>query len=312
MDILLSAPYLIPVFSEYEGAFSEKGISVIIAEVDERLSADDLMHFAGAVDGVICGDDQFTKEVLEAFAPRLKVISKWGTGIDSIDQETAEKVGIRVFNTPGAFTDPVADSVLSYILAFARRTIEVDRQMKSGSWVKLPGYALSEQSIGVVGVGNIGKAVLSRAYSFGMTLLGNDIVSIDPAFLERFKVQMVPLNDLLRGSDYVSLNCDLNPSSHHLMNSDAFDLMKRSAYLVNTARGAVVDEVALVAALEDGRIAGAGLDVFEEEPLPASSPLQKMENVLLAPHNANSSPSAWERVHQNTIQNLLLGLGFEA
>jgi D-3-phosphoglycerate dehydrogenase len=142
-----------------------------------------------------------------------------------------------------------------------------------------------------------------------MRLLANDIIPIPRDFLLENKVESVPLQRLLGQSDSVSLNCDLNPTSLHLINSETLALMKPTAVLINTARGPIVDEKALVLALEKGQIAGAALDVFEHEPLPGNSPLLKMENVMLAPHNSNSSPAAWENVHWNTIRNLLIGLG---
>jgi D-3-phosphoglycerate dehydrogenase len=142
-----------------------------------------------------------------------------------------------------------------------------------------------------------------------MDLLGNDIVTIDPAFTAKHGVRMTMLDDLLARSDFVSLNCDLNPTSRHIIDAQALALMKPAAVLINAARGPLVGEPALVEALQAGRLAGAALDVFEEEPLPPDSPLRAMDNVMLAPHNANSSPAAWERVHENTIRNLLDGLG---
>jgi len=203
----------------------------------------------------------------------------------------------------------VADSVLGYMLAFARRLPWMDRAMKAGIWDKIPGRALHECSLGVVGVGLIGKAVLRRARVFEMKLLGNDIITIDPAFIAETGVEMTGLDDLLARADFVSLNCDLNPTSLRLINARAISLMRPNAVLINTARGPIVDEAALVAALEAGTIGGAALDLFEIEPLPSGSPLRGMENVMLAPHNANSSPAAWERVHWNTIKNLVEGLG---
>jgi D-3-phosphoglycerate dehydrogenase len=271
----------------------------------------DLLAYAGRFDGTICGDDRYTARVLEACAPRLKVISKWGTGIDSIDREACERLGIKLCNTPNAFSEPVADSVMAYLLAFARRGPWLDRAMKAGEWEKLPGRSLRECTLGVIGVGNCGKAVLRRAAAFGMRLLGNDIVTIDPAFTAKHGVEMTGLDDLLARSDFVSVHCDLNPTSFHIINRENMAMMKPGAVLVNTARGPLVDEPALVQALQSGRLAGAALDVFETEPLPKDSPLLGMDNVLLAPHNANSSPAAWEAVHENTIRNLLEGLKVE-
>lgn len=307
--VLISAPYMIPSMERFLPVLRHYGLEVVVAEVHERLSEEELLRYAGQFDGALCGDDRFTERVMQACLPRLKVISKWGTGIDSIDRAAAQRLGIRVCNTPNAFTLPVSDSVLGYILAFARQLPWMDRAVKSGVWAKLPGRSLSECTLGVIGVGNIGKAVLRRARAFGMKLLGNDIVPIAPDFIAENGVEMTSLEDLLRRADFVSVNCDLNPTSYHIINAKTLGWMKPSAVLINTARGPLVDEPALVAALQGGQIAGAALDVFEVEPLPKDSLLRQMDNVLLAAHNSNASPAAWERVHWNTIRNLLDGLG---
>ncbi len=303
--VLLTAPYMLPFIERFVPVLAHYGLEVIVPDVHERLSEEELLAYAGQFDATICGDDRYTERVMQACLPRLKVISKWGTGIDSIDRAAAARLGIAVRNTPNAFTLPVADSVLAYMLAFARRQPWMDRAMKRGEWQKIPGRSLSECTLGVVGVGNIGKAVLRRARSFGMKLLGTDIVPIAPDFIVENGVEMTSLDDLLARADFVSLNTDLNPTSHHLMNARTLAKMKRDAVLINTSRGPVVDEAALIAALQSGQIAGAALDVFEVEPLPADSPLKGMDNVMLAPHNTNSSPAAWERVHWSTIRNLL-------
>lgn len=311
-QVLLSAPYMIPFIDRFRPVFAHYKIDLILPEVKERLSEQELMNYAGSFDGAIVGDDGFTSGVLKACLPRLKVISKWGTGIDSIDREAAAKLGIRICNTPNAFTLPVADTVMGYILAFARQLPWMDRSMKEGKWEKALCRSLSECTLGVVGMGNIGKAVLRRARGFGMKLLGNDIIPVAPDFLLENGVSSVSLEELLQASDFFSLNCDLNPTSYHLINERAFLLVKPGAVVINTARGPVMDETALIDALQDGKIAGAALDVFENEPIPGNSPLLKMDNVLLAPHNSNSSPAAWEQVHWNTIRNLLEGLGIAA
>lgn len=310
--ILLSAPYMIPIVDRFRPIFEHHDIALIIPEVHERMEEDELLRYAGQFDGAICGDDYFTARVLDACSPRLKVISKWGTGIDSIDQEACIRLGIQVGRTLNAFTQSVADTVMGYILSFARRLPWMDRELKAGRWNKLPCRSLSECTLGVVGVGNIGKDVLRRAHAFGMKLTGNDIVEIDSAFLVENDIRMTSLKELLSQADYISLNCDLNPTSYHLINRGTLAFVKADAVMINTARGPVVDEPALVAALQSGKLGGAALDVFEGEPLPPDSPLLTMDNVMLAPHNANSSPVAWERVHLNTIRNLLDGLGISS
>jgi len=306
--VLLTAPYMIPFLDRFKPVLTHFGVETICPVVNERLEEIDLLKYAGQFDGTICGDDRYTRKVLQTCSPRLKVISKWGTGTDSIDHAACADLGIQIKNTPNAFTLPVSDSVMGYILAFARRQPWMDRAIKAGEWKKIPGRSLSESTLGVIGVGNIGKAVLRRARAFGMTLLGNDIVPIARDFLLENNVKSVSLDELISQADFVSVNCDLNPTSIHLINQKVLDRMKPDAVLINTARGPIVDEKALVNALLEKKIAGAAMDVFENEPLPSTSPLLTMDNVMLAPHNSNSSPAAWENVHWNTIRNLLVGL----
>lgn len=305
--VLISAPYMLPVLPEYEPILTANGIEVVAPPVRERLDERDLQKWLPDIDGVICGDDCFTEAVFRKF-PRLKVISKWGTGIDSIDSEAASRLGIRVYNTRGAFTEPVADSVMAYVLAFARRLFWMDQAMRAGRWEKISGVSLRECVLGIIGVGSIGRAVVTRAQAFGMTVIGNDLVLPPATFVSETGLSMVSMEMLLSTSDFVSLNCDLNPTSYHLIGEHELRRMKPTAYLINTSRGAVVDEIALVRALLDKQISGAGLDVFEEEPLPEESPLRKLDTCLLAPHNANQSPAAAKRVHQNTVHNLIEGL----
>ena len=184
----------------------------------------------------------------------------------------------------------------------------MDRDIRQGNWEKPSLVSLRECVLGVIGVGDCGKAVVRRAIAFGMRVMGNDPVQPPDDFLSETGIEMVSLEELLNHADFVSLNPDLNPTSYHLINKQRLELMRPGAYLVNASRGPVVEEPALVQALQAGQIAGAALDVFEDEPLPPDSPLRSMQNCLLAPHNANSSPEAWQRVHENTVKNLLKGL----
>ncbi len=309
--VLMTAPYMIPFLDRFRPVLAEYGIELIVPDVKERMEEEDILKYAGQFDGTICGDDRYTARVIEACLPRLKVISKWGTGVDSIDAEACSRFGVKLGRTPNAFTTPVADTVLGYILAFARRGPWMDREMKNGRWEKISGKALSECVLGVIGVGNIGKAVTRRAKAFGMKVYGTDIIDIDHVFVSESGIEMTDLDTLLANADFVSVNCDLNPTSRHLINANTLSKMKSTAVLINTARGPIVDEKALVAALSSGQVGGAALDVFEFEPLPLDSPLLKMDNVMLAPHNSNSSPTAWERIHWSTIKNLVEGLGMQ-
>ncbi len=302
--VLITAPYMLASFGEFRARLSAEGLEVLTAEVRERLSEEELLPLVGEVDGVICGDDRFTERVLRA-APRLKVISKWGTGVDSIDTAAAARLGVRVCNTPDAFTDCVADTALGYVLCFARRLTQMDADVRRGLWVKPEAVSLRECTLGVIGVGNIGRAVVRRARAFGMRVLGHDPATPPASFVEETGLGLSTLRELLAESDFVSLHCDLNPTSFHLLGRDALALMRPTAYLVNTSRGPVVDEAALIDALGERRLAGAALDVFEVEPLSADSPLRALPNCLLAPHNANSGHAARRRVHESTIANLL-------
>ena len=302
--VLISAPYMQPVPEKYRKILEENSVELIVPPVKERFSEEELLDIIEDIDGVICGDDQFTERVFDT-ARKLKVVSKWGTGIDSIDKEAATARGIAVRNTPDAFTKPVADSVIGYILCFARKLPWMNKQMHAGQWEKIPGVSLSECTLGVIGVGNTGKATVRRAIAFGMKVIGNDIVEIPDTFIEETGITMVSKEEVLKNADFVSLNCDLNPASYHIMSKEEFSLMNPSAYIINIARGPLINEPDLIDALKEKRIAGAALDVFEIEPLPTDSPLRAFDNVMLAPHNANSSPTVWERIHRSTVNNLL-------
>lgn len=302
--ILITAPYFMPVVERFRPRLEAAGFQLLVKDVEERAEEAELLEVIDQVDGVICGDDRFTPKVL-AEAKRLKVISKWGTGIDSIDKDECTRLGIEVCRTPNAFTVPVADTVLGYALNWVRNLTAMDRAMKAGIWKKIPGRALSECTVGIIGVGDIGGRVARLFSAFGTTVLGTDIREIDPAVVEAGNVSMVELDTLLGNSDIVSVNCDLNATSEHLINESTLAKMRPGAFLINAARGPIVREPHLVAALQSGHLGGAALDVFEDEPLPQGSPLLSMDQVFIAPHNSNSSPTAWEAVHESTVSNLL-------
>lgn len=305
--VMVSAPYMLPVPPEFRLLLENENIEIAEMPVRERLSEAELLAVIADFDAVICGDDAFSERVLRE-GKRLKTISKWGTGIDSIDAGAALKLGISVFNTPNAFTNAVADSALGYILCFARRIPQMDKELRRDLWIKPDAVSLAECTLGIIGVGNIGKAVARRARAFGMKIFGNDTAEVSDSFVAETGIIMTSPSELLEKSDFVTLHCDLNRTSFHLINRAALEMMKSSAYLINTARGSLIDEPTLIEHLANERIAGAALDVFEIEPLPTDSALRLMKNCLLAPHNSNASPAARRRVHESTIANLLKGL----
>lgn len=304
--VLVTAPRAVAEIQRYREVLVPAGCEVRSWQTAERLSEAELLPLVADIDAIVCGDDQISSEVLDA-APRLRIICKWGTGIDSIDVGGARSRGILVCNSPGAFADPVADSVMGYLLLFCRQPDGMAADMRAGLWRRRPLVALSECTLGIVGLGQIGSAVARRAAAFGMpiraTSIGEHAVGAAPP-----GVEFVPLEMLLASSDFVTLHADLRPDNRHLIGARELAQMMPTAVLVNTARGALVDEPALVSALENGRLAGAALDVFEQEPLPQDSPLRTMPNVYLAPHNANASTRAAERVHADCIRRVLQAL----
>jgi len=303
-NVLVSAPRAIPVIERYATALGAAGCDVIVRSPVERLEESELLPVVGEIDAIICGDDQISSRVLDA-APRLRIIAKWGTGIDSIDVTAARTRGVTVCNSPGAFSDPVADTVMGYVLLFARRLDAMAEDMRAGHWQRQQLRSLKECTLGIVGLGQIGSAVARRAAVFGMRVLVSTIPGSQADGVLEHAPESVPLDFLLGESDFVTLHCDLRAGNRHMIDASRLARMKPTAVLINTARGGLVDEAALVSALREGRLAGAALDVFEVEPLAADSPLRRLPNVYLASHNANASVAAAEQVHANCIRQVI-------
>ena len=306
--VLILNPQMRLLMPRYQHLFDSAGVETVIHHTEQNVGEDELLELISGIDGVIAGGDGFTEKVL-AGSDRLKVISKWGVGVDTIDLEAAERHGVKVYWSPGALAESVADAAIGYVLILARRLEDLDRQVRAGEWAKPTGIALRTQTMGVVGVGHVGKAVARRAIAFGMRVVGNDPVAMPEDFLEETGTEIVTLSELLAGSDFICLCADLNPTSYRLIDAGTLQMMKPSAYLINVARGQIVDEAALVAALENGRIAGAALDVFESEPIGPNHAFCGMSNVVLGTHNAYNDDEAIDRVTRRTISNLLVGLG---
>lgn len=253
--------------------------------------------------------DPIDAEVFDA-APKLKIVAQLAVGFDNIDVKEATKRGIYVTNTPGVLTETTADFAWALLMAVARRVVEADKYVRSGQWKvgwhpsMLLGRDIYGATLGIVGIGRIGEAVARRAKGFGMKILYYDVVRRQDLETQ-LGIEYVDLDTLLQKSDFVSIHVPLMKETYHLIDERRLKLMKKTAYLINNSRGPVVDEKALYKALKEGTIAGAGLDVFEQEPLPMDSPLLKLENVVLAPHISSASYETRSRMAEMVAQNLI-------
>src|SRR5947207_2414509 len=263
--------------------------------------ADVLLGVLPGADAVLASMDKFNAEVLgSSSAAGLKLISRWGVGYDAIDVPAATKQGIVVAYTPGLLNETVADCAFALLLTLARRIHLGHIGMMQGEWKPAWGHDVFGKTLGIIGCGRIGCAMARRASGFNMRLLGYDVAPNDDA--RKLGIQFVSLDELLAQSDFVSLHAALTPQNRGLLGEAQLRQMKPTAYLINTARGALVDEAALTRALEEKRIGGAALDAFATEPLPADHPLRKAPNILLTPHLASFARETGERVSVTAAQ----------
>lgn len=268
------------------------GCRVTVADPFGPLSSAALAEALRGFDAVLASSDAYDAALFAAASTRtLACVSRWGVGLDSVDLAAATRAGVVVCNTPGLLDEAVADYAWALLFAVARRVTAGEDLLRGGAWSVAWGHDVHSKTLGVVGCGRIGRAVARRAAGFGMRVLGHDPFATDTPGIER-----VGLERLLAESDFVSLHCALTAENRGLLDATRLALMKPTAYLVNTARGALVDESALVAALTAGRIAGAALDAFAAEPLPAASPLRSCPRLLITPHQAFNSVETGEAV----------------
>lgn len=307
---LITCPQMLLHGDEFVARLAAVGVTADTPEVVQQLSEDELVAIIDQYDGTIVGDDPYTARVI-AKADRLRIIAKWGVGVDNIDLEAAAARGIRVMNTPGVFGDEVSDVTIGYAILLARQLHVTDARVRVGEWPKIRGFSLGGRTLGVVGLGSIGQAVVRRALAHDLRVLGYDIAEAQRTRGAALGAEVGPLTALLARSDIVALCCPLTPATRHLMNASAFGMLRPGAYLINAARGGLVDESALVDSLRSGRLAGAALDVFEVEPLPSDSPLRTFPSVILGAHNASNTADAVARVNEMALLNLLAGLGVQ-
>jgi len=288
------------IIEQYRDALRPLAEMETIASYEEA----DLVEAARDADVILTCYAEITAKVIAA-AKHLKGIVKYGVGTDSIDIDAATESGVMVVNCPDYGSDTVADHAFALMMALARRIPELDRAMRENAWIwpspEVLGVDLAGKTMGLVGIGRIGGAMARRARGFGMALLVHDPY-VAPETVAELGVAFVGLDELLARSDFVSIHCVLTPETRHLIDAAALAGMKETAYLIDVSRGAIVDEAALVRALDDGRIAGAAFDVFAGEPLAAGHPLLGRDNVILTPHLAWYTREAFERVERDTFE----------
>jgi D-3-phosphoglycerate dehydrogenase len=278
---------------------NDEGFEVDFVMNKQFLSERECLKLPIIYDGWIAGDDQITKPVINHLNPKLRIISKWGTGIDSIDLNYCKSKGILVKNSPGAFADAVGEIAVAYVLALSRGIVKTHINVLNRQWPKTQYKTLTKSKIGIVGMGHIGKATAKRLECFV-----DSIYYSDPKVLIDKYIKM-NLDMLMSKSDFIILTCDLNESTYHLINFNNISLLKKNAFLINVSRGHVVDEQALIKAIKENKMAGAALDVFEKEPIESDSDFLGLENVILGSHNANNTTESVEFVNKNTIKHLV-------
>lgn len=290
---------------EHLTQLEEAGCEVIRNTIGRAYRAVELMEVLPEMDAIITGTDELTAEVINA-VDRLKTIAKHGVGLETIDLEAARARGIVVSATPGAIHESVADLTLALLLAVARKIVPSHLSTQQGLWKPFFGMELLDKTLGIVGLGRIGKAVCQRAQAFGMRVVAYDPYP-DQAFAAAHEVTFAPLDELLAVSDVISLHAPAEVVAGPLIGQAELNRMKPTALLINTARGQLVDEAALAAALREGRLAGAGLDAFVSEP-PVGSPLLDLENVVLTPHIGGRTLDGQRRMGEIALENCLRAL----
>lgn len=273
-------------------------------------SKEEIIENVKNVDAVYCTlNERMDKEVMDS-SPRLKVIGTMSVGVDHIDIDYATKRGVYVVHTPGVLTETTADLAFGLMLATARRIVEGDRMIREGRWklawapTMMLGYDVYGKTLGIIGLGRIGAALARRAKGFNMKIYYYDVAR-RPDLEKELGVEYLELEELLRVSDFISIHVPLTPETRHMISEKELKLMKNTAILVNTSRGPVVDEKALLKALKEGWIAGAGLDVFEEEPLPPDHPFISLPNVVLTPHIGSASHDTRNRMAEYAAEGII-------
>jgi D-3-phosphoglycerate dehydrogenase len=309
MKILLTTTSFQDTPGEHHDMLAKTGWEIISAR--GPLNEADTLALVGDVDGYICGDDAITRKVLEKARPKLKVLSKYGIGVDKIDVKSATEFGIPVLFTPGVNHTTVAEHNFLLLLALEKNFLFHTDSTRSGGWKRKTGHELLEKTIGIIGMGRIGKEVAIRAKAFGMKVLGYDVYWDDKFAAEHNVKRAKMLDEIFLESDYISLHTNLTPETKDMISAVNIAKMKKGVLILNCARGEIVNTNDIVSALKSGQVGGYGTDVLDQEPPPADHPLLKLPNVVCTPHIASRTYESVVRQATTSVKNLILAMNGE-
>ncbi|MEH6587171.1 MAG: phosphoglycerate dehydrogenase [Halioglobus sp.] len=301
--VFVTCPPMLGMLSEFTSIANKSGLELVAAQTTQVLSEEELVKQVPNYDGWIIGDDPATAEVFRAGkAGQLRAAVKWGIGVDNVDFQACEKLGIPITNTPNMFGGEVADNALGYMIGLARETFYIDREIRNGGWPKPPGMSISEKHIGVVGFGDIGRNTVKRLAGFDVKVTVYDPVVVGDTDYDFVTVKQYP--EGLESLDFLIFTCSLNEHNFHMFDDESVGHLKDGAKVINVARGPLIDEQALIKGLSSGKLASAALDVFEEEPLPAMSPLRDMQQCIFGSHNSSNTREGVIRASESAIEKL--------
>ena len=309
MKILLTTTSFQDTPGAHHDLLAQTGWEIIRAR--GPLNEADTLALVGDVDGYICGDDAITRKVLEKARPKLKVLSKYGIGVDKIDVKSATEFGIPVLFTPGVNHTTVAEHNFMLLLALEKNFLFHTDSTRSGGWQRKTGHELLEKTIGIIGMGRIGREVAIRAKAFGMKILGFDLHWDDKFAAECGICRAQSLDDIFKASDYISLHTNLTPETRDMISAKNIVKMKKGVLILNCARGEIVNTNDMVAALKSGQVGGYGTDVLDVEPPPPDHPLLKLPNVVCTPHVASRTFESVVRQATTSVKNLILAMNGE-
>lgn len=311
MKILVTCPPMLGMIDAFRPHFAKYGVELTAAKVVQTLSVEELKDIVPRHDGWIIGDDPATREVFMAGkAGKLKAAVKWGIGVDNVDFAACQELGIPITNTPNMFGGEVADIAVGYVIALARETFQTDAAVRQGGWPKPRGISLAGKTVALAGFGDIGSNTARRLLAADMKVIAYDPAAPDVPGLGT--VQRAAWPDRLNEADFIVVTCALTSSSRHMLNAVTLAKAKDGVRVVNVGRGPIIDEAALAAALQSGKVYSAALDVFEVEPLPAESPLRAHPRCIFGSHNASNTADAVVRTSEIAIDRLMGLLGATA